>query len=147
MGGLLTSTMRNITTLLEYTRGGRVVARQVAFIGFVGMLSGQRVTGPSFSVTVNTRFYPGKASLIDMLTEAIYAIKVCERERESVCVCVFVLLCPLIGCAEHAKRQHARRAGAQDGADGCELLRSCADAVQLTAHRGRVFHCVRRWAE
>ncbi len=96
MGGLLTSTMRNITTLLEYTRGGRVVARQVAFIGFVGMLSGQRVTGPSFSVTVNTRFYPGKASLIDMLTEAIYAIKVC------VCVCVLVLLCPLIVCAEHA---------------------------------------------
>lgn len=76
MGGLLTSTMRNITTLLDYTRGGHVVARQVAFIGFVGMLSGQRVSNPSFAVTVNTRFYPGKASLIDMLTEAIYAIKV-----------------------------------------------------------------------
>ncbi len=40
-GGFLTATMRNLSALVEYTSAGTVFAKQSAFIGFVGMLSGQ----------------------------------------------------------------------------------------------------------
>jgi hypothetical protein len=61
MGGFLTATMRNISAIVEFTRGGKVFARETCFVGFVGLLSGQNLDA-GFTMTVNTRFYPGKAS-------------------------------------------------------------------------------------
>jgi hypothetical protein len=60
-GGYLTATMRNVSAIVEFTRGGKVFARETCFLGFVGLLSGQNLDA-GFTMTVNTRFYPGKAS-------------------------------------------------------------------------------------
>jgi hypothetical protein len=71
-GGFLTATMRNVSAIVEYTSSGTVFAKQSAFLGFVGMLSGQNVPG-KFTLTVNTRFYPGSAkkSILTFLTGAL----------------------------------------------------------------------------
>jgi hypothetical protein len=75
-GGFLTATMRNVSAIVEIISAGSVFAKETAFIGFVGMLSGQNVPG-KFTLTVNTRFYPGsvKKSVFAFLTEIIWAIE------------------------------------------------------------------------
>jgi len=73
-GGFLVSTMRNISALINFTKNGKVVAKETAFIGFIGTLSGQKVG--QFTVTCNTRFFQGGVhkSIMTMLGEAIFAI-------------------------------------------------------------------------
>ncbi len=75
-GGFLTATMRNVSAIVEMTSKGSVFARQTSFIGFVGILSGQSLTG-GFTVTVNTRFYPGspRKSFLQFLGEIGWAIE------------------------------------------------------------------------
>lgn len=75
MGGYLTATMRNVSAIATFIKGGKPIATETAFIGFFGTLSGQR--SGKFTVTVNTRWYqaPVFKSLEDWLDEWIWALK------------------------------------------------------------------------
>jgi N-acylethanolamine-hydrolysing acid amidase len=42
-GGFLLSTMRNISAIVDFQRNGTTVAKETAFLGFIGTLSGQKV--------------------------------------------------------------------------------------------------------
>lgn len=73
VGWHLTATMKNLSAIVDMKKGGKVVATQTAYIGFVGVLSGQKPGG--FTITVNTRFQPGKNAITALITEAIDALR------------------------------------------------------------------------
>jgi len=52
-----TDTLKNMAVMIDYQKGGKTVFSNVAFAGYIGVLSGFK--SGAFSVTVNTRFYPG----------------------------------------------------------------------------------------
>lgn len=74
-GGFLTSTMRNISAIINFQSNGQTVFREAGFVGFVGFLSGQKPG--QFTVTVNTRFYQGgaKKSILSFFDEFVFALK------------------------------------------------------------------------
>jgi len=67
----LTDTLRNMTFQAEFMKGGKLMFHATTFAGFVGVLSGQKPN--AFSVTVDTRFYPG--GVVQMFYEIIAAIQ------------------------------------------------------------------------
>jgi len=52
-----TDTLKELAILVDFQREGKTVFSSASFCGFVGVLSGFKADG--FSVTVDTRFYPG----------------------------------------------------------------------------------------
>jgi len=65
-----TDTLKNITFIGNFQKGGKTVFYTTSFAGYVGALSGMRLNG--YSLTINTRFYP--QGLGDMFYEIIAAI-------------------------------------------------------------------------
>jgi len=66
-----TATLKNMTIQVDYQKGGKTVFTATTFAGFVGVLSGMKPGG--FSVTVDTRFYPG--GIGQLFYEVIAAIQ------------------------------------------------------------------------
>jgi hypothetical protein len=56
IGGPFTDALRSVAIDLNVTRGGVTQFYATGFVGYVGVLSGQRPG--AFSVTIDTRFYP-----------------------------------------------------------------------------------------
>jgi len=52
-----TNTLKNMTIQAEFQKSGKTLFYATTFAGYVGVLSGMKPSG--FSVTVDTRFYPG----------------------------------------------------------------------------------------
>jgi len=67
----LTETLKEIAVLIDYQKGGKTVFSSAGFAGYVGVLSGFKPG--AFSVTVNTRFYPG--GIVQLFYEVIAAIE------------------------------------------------------------------------
>jgi len=65
-----TDTLKNITFISNFQRGGKTLFMATSFAGYVGVLSGMKPN--AFSVTIDTRFYP--QGLGDMFYEIIAAI-------------------------------------------------------------------------
>jgi len=65
-----TDTLKNITFISNFQRGGKTLFMAASFAGYVGILSGMKPNG--FSVTIDTRFYP--QGLGDMFYEVIAAL-------------------------------------------------------------------------
>jgi len=66
-----TDTLKNMAIMIDYQKGGKTVFSNVAFAGYVGVLSGFKAG--AYSVTVNTRFYPG--GIGQLFYEVIAAIE------------------------------------------------------------------------
>jgi len=66
-----TATLKNMTIQVDYQKGGKTIFTATTFAGMVGVLSG--IKPGVFSVTVNTRFYPG--GIVELFNEVIAAIK------------------------------------------------------------------------
>jgi len=66
-----TDSLKNMTYIANFVKGGKTVFQATTFAAFSGVLSGIRPNG--FSVTINTRFYP--QGLGDMFYEIIAAIE------------------------------------------------------------------------
>jgi len=66
-----TATLKNMTIQVDYQKGGKTLFTATTFAGMVGVLSGMKAG--AFSVTVNTRFYPG--GIGDLFYEVIAALK------------------------------------------------------------------------
>jgi len=65
-----TDTLKNITFISNFQRGGKTVFLGTSFAGYMGLLSGMKPN--AFSVTIDTRFYP--QGLGDMFYEIMAAI-------------------------------------------------------------------------
>lgn len=70
IGGPLTNTLRDVTIELYAYQGNELKFISTTFVGFVGVLSGQKPR--TFSVTVNTRFYP--KGILQLFGEIIVAL-------------------------------------------------------------------------
>jgi len=66
-----TDTLKELAVMLDYQKGGKTVFTSVSFAGMVGVLSGFK--SGEFSVTVDTRFYPG--GIVQLFYEVIAAIE------------------------------------------------------------------------
>jgi len=66
-----TDSLKNMTFKADFRRSGRTVFKATTFAGFVGILSGIKPGG--FSITINTRFYPG--GIMQMFYEIIAAME------------------------------------------------------------------------
>jgi len=65
-----TDTLKNITFISNFQKGGKTLFQGTSFAGYVGILSGMKPN--AFSITIDTRFYP--QGLGDMFYEVIAAI-------------------------------------------------------------------------
>eukprot|EP01127_Copromyxa_protea_P012829 TRINITY_DN3375_c0_g1_i1.p1 TRINITY_DN3375_c0_g1~~TRINITY_DN3375_c0_g1_i1.p1 ORF type:complete len:476 (-),score=96.67 TRINITY_DN3375_c0_g1_i1:28-1455(-) len=65
-----TDTLKNMTYIADYQKGGKTVFQATTFAGYVGVLSGFK--DKAFSVTIDTRFLPGGVG--DVFYEVIAAI-------------------------------------------------------------------------
>jgi len=66
-----TDTLKDLAILVDFQKGGKTVFSSASFAGMVGLLSGFKSGG--FSVTVDTRFYPG--GIGELFYEIIAAIE------------------------------------------------------------------------
>jgi len=66
-----TDSLKNMTFIADFVKGGKTLFKATTFAGFVGVLSG--IKPGAFSVTINTRFYPQGVG--DMFYEIIAAIQ------------------------------------------------------------------------
>jgi len=66
-----TDTLKDLAVMLDFQKGGKTVFTSVSFAGMVGVLSGFK--NGDFSVTVDTRFYPG--GIVQLFYEIIAAIE------------------------------------------------------------------------
>lgn len=66
-----TNTLKNMTYIADFQKGGKTSYSSVQFAGYVGILSGFK--NRAFSVTINTRFYPG--GIGELFYEIIAAIE------------------------------------------------------------------------
>jgi len=65
-----TDTLKDMTIQVEFQRSGKLQYYTTGFAGFVGALSGMKPNG--FSVTINSRFYPGGVG--ELFYEVVAAI-------------------------------------------------------------------------
>jgi len=65
-----TETLKNMAVLVNFQKGGKTVFSSATFAGMVGVLSGFK--NKQFSVTIDTRFYPG--GITQLFYEIIAAI-------------------------------------------------------------------------
>jgi N-acylethanolamine-hydrolysing acid amidase len=70
-GGPLTNTLKDVTFIADVYKNGTRQYVSTNFVGFMGVLSGQRPGG--YSVTINTRYYP--QGLKELFEEIYYALR------------------------------------------------------------------------